>query len=55
MDNKILEVDGIENNSCIGRDSGGEPPALSEYGKELVVVSDLLTATFPKKDSCTCC
>lgn len=31
------------------------PPALSEYGKELVVVSDLLTAAFPKKDSCTCC
>lgn len=54
MDNKILEVDCVENNSCVGRDGGGEPPALSEGGKELVV-SDLLIATFPKKDSHTCC
>lgn len=55
MNNKVLEVDRVENNSCVGRDGGGEPPALSECGKELVVVSDLLIATFPKKDSHTCC
>lgn len=56
MDNRILEVDGVENNSCVGRDGGGEPPSFSECGKEfVVVVSDLLTAAFPKKDSRTCC
>lgn len=55
MDNKILEVDHVENNSCVGRGGGGEPPALSECGKELVVVSDLLVSAFSKKDSRTCC
>lgn len=25
VDNKILEVDHVENNSCVGRDGGGEP------------------------------
>lgn len=54
MDNKILEVDRVENGSCVGRDGGGEP-ALSECGKEVVVVSDLLIAAFPKKDTHACC
>jgi len=38
VDSKILEVDLVEKNSCIARGGGGEPPALSEYGKKSVML-----------------
>lgn len=40
----------VKKSSWVARDGGGSPPALSAYGKESVVLSDLLIAFFAKKD-----